>query len=57
MMPIQTGTANAQIPANARTAFLAKFNLATMRFAIITSIRFWRFAAVTPDTHTSGDSA
>src|SRR5260370_976525 len=39
MMPITMGTARAEIPATARTAFFAKLSLRAMRFSMITSIR------------------
>jgi hypothetical protein len=55
-MPTMVGTATADTPATARNAFFAKLSLIPVRFAIISSILFLRFAPVTPDTQGRRDS-
>src|ERR1700733_3915745 len=55
-MPTMVGTATADTPATARNAFFAKLSLIPVRFDIISSILFLRFAPVTPDTQGSRDS-
>src|SRR5579863_1513513 len=54
-IPIATGPATTSIPALVSSNFLPAFNLTTVRFDIISSIRLLRFAPLTPATHTSGD--
>src|SRR5260370_33387822 len=57
MTPTAIGTDRAAIPVTVSAIFFAKVSLSTMRFVMIASILFLRLDPVTPDTHTSGDSA
>ena len=55
-MPIANGIAMAASPAAASTALRAKSSLSAARFFMIASMRFFKFAPVTPETHAIGDS-
>jgi hypothetical protein len=55
-MPIANGSASAATPDAASAALRVKSSLSAARFFMMASIRLFRSALVTPETHAIGDS-